>query len=69
MKALLTLTETAGYVNLSVSKIQSLLRQERFPEPKRIDKNVRWRIIDLNDWVSQDLPVETKKTGRPRMAY
>jgi predicted DNA-binding transcriptional regulator AlpA len=69
VRALLTLTETAGYVNLSVSKIQALCRQQRFPEPKRIDKNVRWRIADLDAWVSEDLPVETKKTGRPRMAY
>jgi|CryBogDrversion2_1035201.scaffolds.fasta_scaffold417854_1 excisionase family DNA binding protein len=69
MKALLTLTETASYVNLSASKIQSLLRQGRFPEPKRIDKSVRWRLVDLDAWVNEDLPItEKKKTGRPRLA-
>jgi len=65
VKALLTLTETASYVNLSVSKVQSLLRQGRFPEPKRIDKSVRWRLADLDAWVNEDLPiVEKKKTGQ-----
>lgn len=69
VKALLTLTETASYVNLSVSKVQSLLRQGRFPEPKRIDKSVRWRLTDLDAWVNEDLPIaEKKKPGRPRMA-
>jgi len=68
MKALLTLTETASYVNLSVSKVQSLLRQDRFPKPKRIDKSVRWRLTDLDAWVNADLPMVAKKTGRPRMA-
>lgn len=68
MKALLTLTETASYVNLSASKVQSLLRQGRFPEPKRIDKSVRWRLADLDAWVNADLPMAAKKTGRPRMA-
>jgi predicted DNA-binding transcriptional regulator AlpA len=69
MKALLTLTETADYVNLSVSKVQSLLKQQRFPEPKRIDKNVRWRLTELDAWIDADLPTETKKAGRPRLAY
>ena len=69
MKALLTLAETASYVNLSVSKVQSLLRQGSFPEPKRIDKSVRWRLAELDAWVNEDLPIaEKKKTGRPRMA-
>lgn len=69
MKALLTLTETASYVNLSVSKIQSLLRQERFPEPKRIDKSVRWRLMDLDTWINEDVLItEKKKIGRPRLA-
>ena len=64
-----TLTETAAYVNLSVSTVQSLYRQNRFPEPKRIGKLVRWRIADLDNWMSEDLPVDSKKIGRPRMAY
>jgi len=69
VKALLTLPETASYVNLSVSKVQSLMRQGRFPEPKRIDKSVRWRLTDLDAWVNEDLSiVEKKKTGRPRLA-
>jgi predicted DNA-binding transcriptional regulator AlpA len=45
------------------------MRQGRFPEPKRIDKSVRWRLTDLDAWVNEDLSiVEKKKTGRPRLA-
>ena len=74
MKLLLTYDETIVAVSMSKSKIDRLIRENRFPKPVRIDGNVRFRMSDLTAWEnglseSQNLsPVQPIKRGRPRLS-
>jgi len=72
MKLLLTLRETEEAVSMSASKINRLIADKRFPDPIRIDGNVRWRQTDLTQWADDlsngTIPPATKKRGRPRLA-
>ena len=72
MKLFLTMTETASYVNLSVSKINRLEAEGRFAKRTKIDGNVRFLVKDLDEWghkfASGEIPPVQKQRGRPRIA-
>ena len=57
MKALLSVKETAEFCGLSVRSIYSLMAAERFgPEVVRIGRSVKFRLTDLERWVSWGCP-------------
>lgn len=72
MKQLLTIAETANYVNLSVSKINRLESENRFVKRVAIGGNIRFRVKDLDEWIDLlqggGLQESAKKPGRKRMA-
>jgi len=72
MKLLLNKAETCDAVSLSVSKINKMIADNRFPKPVKIGGNVRWKQSDLQEWVdklvSNEIPGPSKKRGRPRLA-
>lgn len=62
-RELLRREEVESRLGVSRSWIYSEMRAGRFPEPVKISKRaVRWRVADLNEWMS-DRPVARGDLG------
>ena len=62
-RELLRRQEVEARLGVSRSWIYAEMRAGRFPEPVKISKRaVRWRVADLNEWLS-DRPLAEKDLG------
>lgn len=72
MKILLSKEDAAAAVSLSVSTINRMVSEGRFPKPVRVGVRVLFRHKDLEEWADKlannEMPTPTKKRGRPRLA-
>jgi len=51
MVKLLTVKDVAGLTSVSVRSIWKLTAAGQFPKPMRIGRSVRWRAIDVQNWI------------------
>lgn len=49
--AVLTLAGACSFVALSESTLQELVREDKFPKPRRLsDRRVGWLVRELEEW-------------------
>jgi predicted DNA-binding transcriptional regulator AlpA len=72
LKILLDKEETVSAVSLSISTINRLVIEGRFPKPVRVGTRVLWRHSELVEWSEKlgdgAMLASGKKRGRPRLA-
>jgi len=50
--ALLTKSDLAGELRISVRQLETWISQGRVPKPLRISVHPRWRRIDIEQWIA-----------------
>ena len=59
---LLTIRELARALKLSPRSIWRLVRNRQLPSPIRIGGSIRWRVVDVSQWIAKGCN-QTKDTG------
>lgn len=53
---LLTRGDVCRELQLSMRTLSRLISRGNIPLPVRIGRNVRWRAIDIEEWIAQGCP-------------
>lgn len=67
MKLAMTIREAADALSIGESTIRAMLRNGTFPTPFYVGDSPRFKVKDLEEWMSKP-PPEKKKAGRTRLA-
>ncbi|MBL8819940.1 MAG: helix-turn-helix domain-containing protein [Planctomyces sp.] len=54
--SLMTKSEVARELRCSIRKVEYLTEVNRIPAPIRIGKHVRWRRVEITEWIMSGCP-------------
>ena len=64
-QSLLTVQQLAMRLNCSARHVERLVKKKAFPSPVRLGALVRWRVDEIERWISQGCPAVANERVEP----